>query len=159
MSCLVKRTRPDQFGLVVSPKTNLWHCPGACNVGGSTIDWVMRTKGVSPAYGGVAAGRSSVFSCWRLACREEAKHGEARTEAPVSSDADHRDALKQVVEFYRSVESRGLTHPELLERFQIGFSNRTLVCRCRTRIARKARNCADGCRRPASFASAGMSTS
>lgn len=33
--------------LVVSPKTNLWHCLGACNVGGSTIDWVMRTKGVS----------------------------------------------------------------------------------------------------------------
>jgi DNA primase len=27
--------------LVVSPKTNLWHCLGACNVGGSTIDWVM----------------------------------------------------------------------------------------------------------------------
>ena len=33
--------------LVVSPKTNLWHCLGACNVGGSTIDWVMKTKGVS----------------------------------------------------------------------------------------------------------------
>lgn len=33
--------------LVVSPKTNLWHCPGKCNVGGSTIDWVMRTTGVS----------------------------------------------------------------------------------------------------------------
>ena len=32
--------------LVVSPKTNLWHCLGKCNVGGSTIDWVMRTKGV-----------------------------------------------------------------------------------------------------------------
>ena len=33
--------------LVVSPKTNPWHCLGACNVGGSTIDWVMKTKGVS----------------------------------------------------------------------------------------------------------------
>jgi DNA primase len=33
--------------LVVSPKTNLWHCMGACNVGGSTIDWVMKTRGVS----------------------------------------------------------------------------------------------------------------
>ena len=33
--------------LVVSPKTNLWHCLGACNVGGSTIDWVMKTRGVS----------------------------------------------------------------------------------------------------------------
>ena len=33
--------------LVISPKTNLWHCLGACNVGGSTIDWVMKTRGVS----------------------------------------------------------------------------------------------------------------
>lgn len=32
--------------LVVSPKTNLSHCVGKCNMGGSTIDWVMRTKGV-----------------------------------------------------------------------------------------------------------------
>jgi DNA primase len=33
--------------LVVSPNKNLWHCPGACHVGGSTVDWVMRTRGVS----------------------------------------------------------------------------------------------------------------
>jgi DNA primase len=29
---------------VVSPKTNLWHCMGACYVGGSTMDWVMKTR-------------------------------------------------------------------------------------------------------------------
>jgi len=39
--------------LVVSPKTNLWDCLGKCNVGGSTIDWVMKTK-------------------WGSACRQEA---------------------------------------------------------------------------------------
>ena len=33
--------------LVVTPENNLWHCLGACNVGGSTIDWVMKTQGVS----------------------------------------------------------------------------------------------------------------
>ncbi|MCP5474728.1 MAG: hypothetical protein H7A19_07770 [Rhodanobacteraceae bacterium] len=33
--------------LVVSPKTNLWHCLGACQVGGSVIDWVMKFEGVS----------------------------------------------------------------------------------------------------------------
>lgn len=32
---------------VVSPETNLWHCLGACGVGGSVIDWVMKTQGVS----------------------------------------------------------------------------------------------------------------
>ena len=36
-----------KHGAEFSPRTNLWHCLGACNVGGSTIDWVMKTKGVS----------------------------------------------------------------------------------------------------------------
>src|SRR5215469_1726337 len=33
--------------LVVSPKKNLWNCLGACNAGGSAIDWVMKIEGVS----------------------------------------------------------------------------------------------------------------
>src|SRR5208283_2090094 len=33
--------------LIVSPKKNLWHCLGACQTGGSVIDWVMRAQGVS----------------------------------------------------------------------------------------------------------------
>lgn len=33
--------------LVISPKKNLWHCLGACDTGGSVIDWVMKTEGVS----------------------------------------------------------------------------------------------------------------
>ena len=33
--------------LVVTPEKNLWHCLGACNTGGSVIDWVMKTRGVS----------------------------------------------------------------------------------------------------------------
>src|ERR1700738_5553098 len=36
--------------LVVSPKKNLWHCLGACQTGGSVIDWVMKTRGVSFRY-------------------------------------------------------------------------------------------------------------
>src|SRR5687768_297066 len=31
---------------VVTPATNLWHCFGKCNVGGSIIDLVKITKGV-----------------------------------------------------------------------------------------------------------------
>ncbi|MDB4913022.1 MAG: primase [Gemmatimonadetes bacterium] len=33
--------------LVVTPAKNLWHCLGACQAGGSAIDWVMRTDRVS----------------------------------------------------------------------------------------------------------------
>jgi DNA primase catalytic core len=122
--------------LVVSPKTNLWHCLGACNVGGSTIDWVMRTQGVSFRHAvellradhpSLAAGDGHVVK----------KGTTAKLEAPVSASADDQEALRQVVDFYhatlkespealRYLESRGLQHPEMLERFQIGFANRTL---------------------------------
>ena len=33
--------------LVITPKQNLWHCLGACQCGGSVIDWVMQAEGVS----------------------------------------------------------------------------------------------------------------
>ncbi|HTX01676.1 MAG TPA: CHC2 zinc finger domain-containing protein, partial [Acidimicrobiales bacterium] len=33
--------------LVVTPEKGLWHCLGACQAGGSAIDWVMRRDGVS----------------------------------------------------------------------------------------------------------------
>jgi DNA primase len=33
--------------LVITPSKNLWHCLGACQAGGTVIDWVMRAEGVS----------------------------------------------------------------------------------------------------------------
>src|SRR3984885_3182438 len=33
--------------LIISPKKNLWHCLGACQAGGTVIDWVMKSEGVS----------------------------------------------------------------------------------------------------------------
>src|SRR5512138_2498258 len=33
--------------LVVTPSKNLWHCLGACQCGGSVIDWVMKKEKVS----------------------------------------------------------------------------------------------------------------
>ena len=33
--------------LVITPAKNLWHCMGACQAGGSVIDWVMRARSVS----------------------------------------------------------------------------------------------------------------
>ena len=31
--------------LVITPAKNLWHCLGACQAGGSVIDWVMKAEG------------------------------------------------------------------------------------------------------------------
>src|SRR5688500_6934099 len=33
--------------LVITPAKNLWHCLGACRVGGSVVDWVMKSRSVS----------------------------------------------------------------------------------------------------------------
>jgi DNA primase len=33
--------------LIITPDKNLWHCLGACQTGGSVIDWVMKIEGVS----------------------------------------------------------------------------------------------------------------
>jgi DNA primase len=38
----------------------------------------------------------------------------------------YREPLKQSPEALRYLESRGLTHPEMIDRFKLGFANRTL---------------------------------
>jgi len=39
---------PDRDpSLVITPAKNLWHCLGACQAGGSVIDWVMKAEGIS----------------------------------------------------------------------------------------------------------------
>ena len=58
MGIVLKRHGADLLGLcpfhddrepslVITPKSNLWHCLGACQCGGSVIDWVMKAEGVS----------------------------------------------------------------------------------------------------------------
>ncbi len=61
----------------------------------------------------------------------------AKLAAPVALDADDQQTLRDVVAFYhdtlkdspealRYLESRGLTDPEMIGRFKLGFANRTL---------------------------------
>jgi DNA primase catalytic core len=123
--------------LVVSPAKNLWHCMGACQMGGSPIDWVMRMNGVSFRHAvellrtdpSLAAGSQPV------------KHSTVRKlPAPVAPDADDQALLNQVIGYYhetlkqspealRYLEARGIGAPEALERHRLGFANRTLGLR------------------------------
>ena len=32
---------------MITPAKNLWHCLGACQAGGTVIDWVMKAEGIS----------------------------------------------------------------------------------------------------------------
>ncbi len=127
--------------LVVSPAKGLWHCLGACNTGGSAIDWVMRERGV--------AFRRAV----ELLRGDETQSGSAgkgsaavptaaasRVVAPLAPSSDDAALLDTVIDFYHQtahtapevaayLAQRGLTHPELIDQFRLGYANRTLAYR------------------------------
>jgi DNA primase len=117
--------------LVVTPETNLWHCLGACQTGGSTIDWVMRTRGVSFRHA------AEMLRTDHPSLAAAGGRAAAKLASPVALDADDRQTLRDVVGFYhetlkqspealRYLESRGLRDPEMIGRFKLGFANRTL---------------------------------
>jgi DNA primase catalytic core len=120
--------------LVITPKKNLWHCMGACNAGGTAIDWVMRADGISFRHA-VELLRADHLSATPI---QPVKHGTVRKlPPPVAREADDRLLLKQVVDYYNEtlkqspeamkyLQSRGLTSSEMIDRFRLGFANRTL---------------------------------
>src|ERR1700739_175569 len=146
---VVKRHGADRVGLspfhddrepslVVSPAKNLWHCLGACQAGGSVIDWVMRVEGVSFRHAvellrdGVAPTR--VADGGRGPARVSTV---TRLPSPLERTADDRELLERVVGFYHQalkesqdalgyLQRRGLVHPELIDTFRLGFADRTL---------------------------------
>ena len=122
--------------LVVSPKKNLWHCLGACQAGGTVIDWVMKTRGVSFRYA-VELLRSGVPS---TAAGPVKVSTVRKLPPPVERDADDAATLEQVTAFYHEtlkqspealayLEKRGLQSEEMIRHFRLGFANRTLGLR------------------------------
>ena len=121
--------------LVVTPGKNLWHCLGACQTGGSPIDWVMKAEGVSFRHA-VEILRAEHFPT--MASLDTPQRSTVpKLAAPVDLDADDRELLKQVIGYYHQtlkespealayLENRGLTHPEVVDRFRLGYANRTL---------------------------------
>ena len=122
--------------LVITPAKNLWHCLGACNAGGTAIDWVMKANGISFRHA-VELLREDYLPLAAVPI-QPVKHGTVRKlPPPVARDADDRELLLQVVSYYNEtlkqspeamkyLESRGLKSPEIIERFRLGFANRTL---------------------------------
>ena len=124
--------------LVISSRKNLWHCLGACQAGGSVIDWVMKAEGVSFRHAvellradlPLTAPSTNVVKTSVV----------RKLAAPVQADADDRELLAQVVGYYHEtlkqspealkyLEGRGLQSSEMIDRFKLGFANRTLGLR------------------------------
>jgi DNA primase len=121
--------------LVVSPEKNLWHCMGACQAGGSVIDWVMRAEGVSFRHA-VELLRDGVAPS-ALNGRRSTRSTVAKLPSPLPIGAGERELLERVVGFYAQtlkespealgvLERRGLDESGLIEEFRLGYANRTL---------------------------------
>ncbi|MEK7207840.1 MAG: CHC2 zinc finger domain-containing protein, partial [Pseudomonadota bacterium] len=131
--------------LVISPDKNLWHCLGACQRGGSVIDWVMQWNGVSFRHAvellrtdpSLAASSARPLKISRV----------RRLPSPVNLDAEDRQLLNQVIDYYHAtlkqspealayLEKRGLRNSEMIERFQLGYANRTLGLRLPLKVTK-----------------------
>ena len=126
--------------LVITPAKNLWNCLGACQSGGSVIDWVMKSEGVSFRHavellrergGAIGAGRP---------IEPVKKTRVPKLDSPIAVDADDRAALRQVVAYYHDtlkaspaaldyLRKRGIDNEEAIERFQLGYADRSLGLR------------------------------
>lgn len=135
--------------LVISPDKNLWHCLGACQTGGSVIDWVMRAEGVSFRHAvellqedvpSLAAESPLRTDCGRQKGPVAKKSTTQKLPLVLERNADDEALMRQVVDYYHEtlknspealeyLQKRGLNHPEMVARFRLGFANRTLAYR------------------------------
>jgi len=131
--------------LVVTPAKNLWHCLGACQVGGDVIDLVRRLDGVSfrhavellldglPHLAAEADGAAAAAPPRRSTV--------AKLPCPLDASRDDAGLLLQVVDYYHGrllpAESpgraylalRGLDDDDLIRRFRLGLADRSLGLR------------------------------
>lgn len=129
--------------LVVTPSKNLFHCFG-CGAAGSPIDWVMRMKGMGFRQAVEWLARENSISLTELAELKKQAEGKEQKEMPdkveIERTVEKSDAelLKQAVELYHEVlkksqvalgylESRGLNNSEMIDKFRLGYSNRSLL--------------------------------
>ena len=129
----------NEPSLVITPEKNLWHCLGACQTGGTVIDWVMKSEGVSFRHAAELLREGTPLqgtgTGWGGGV---AKHcSKKKLPPPVDVESKDAELLAQVMDYYHQtlkqspealsyLESRGLVQSEMLTRFKLGFANRTL---------------------------------
>ncbi len=145
----LKRTGKDLVGtcpfhndktpsLVVTPSKNLWHCMGACQTGGSVIDWVMKKEGISFKHA-VELLRDGVAPDLAANTKPVKRSTTTKLPATLESNTEDQALLNRVVDFYHEalkgdaeglayLEKRGISS-EALNHFKLGLANRTLSYR------------------------------
>jgi DNA primase len=122
-----------EASLVVTPSKNLWHCFG-CQIGGGPIDWMMKAKGVSFRHA-VELLREGTIDLPAVT------RGRIRVlPPPIRFDADDQALLAETIGYYHErlkqspealayLAKRGINHAQMIERFKLGFADRTLGLR------------------------------
>lgn len=122
--------------LVVTPAKNLWHCLGACQVGGTVIDWVMRAEGVSFRHAAELLLNDSIPLAASDAVPPK-RSSVRKLPTPIERNAEDEKLLCQVIEYYHEtllnspealdyLKRRGIASAEAIKTFKLGYANRTL---------------------------------
>jgi DNA primase catalytic core len=119
--------------LCVNSDKNVWICNGECKTGGDVIQWVMHAKKCSFLH--------AVDLLREDAVNAPTKFGNPRKlECPLPINGNDQELLLSTVNYYHDrlkqnpdaleyLEKRGLIHPELIDKFKIGFVDRSLGLR------------------------------
>ena len=123
----------------VNIRKNQWYCHG-CGIGGSNIDFVMKSQGVSYRHA-LELLRNDLFSsAAQDGPAKPIKRATIRKLPTFATDPDDQAALKRVNNYYHEclkcrpealayLEKRGLKNSEIIERFQLGYCDRSLPYR------------------------------
>jgi DNA primase len=122
--------------LVVTPAKNLWHCLGACQAGGTVIDWVMRAEGVSFRHAAELLLHDSIPLAASDAVPPK-RSSVKKLPTPIERNAEDAKLLIQVIEYYHEtllavpealdyLKRRGIDSEEAIKTFKLGYANRTL---------------------------------
>ncbi len=119
--------------LNIDPVKNVWSCKGACGEGGDVFLWVMRAEGVSFHHALELLKRDYAPSAGPVV-----KIATVPKLPPlIDATADDKKLLGTVVDYYnrtlkdspeaqRYLVKRGLESSEVIDRFRLGYANRSL---------------------------------
>jgi DNA primase len=123
--------------LVLTPSRGLWHCLGACQAGGTVIDWVMKAERLDFR----EAVDKLLAEFFPLEAASLVRRAAVTEQAcPLDLEADDQALLNQYADFCHElfkttaepkeyVVKRCIASDELVSHFKLGYANRTLGLR------------------------------
>ncbi|UML80561.1 CHC2 zinc finger domain-containing protein [Leptospira kirschneri] len=134
--------------LVVTPGKNLWHCMGACQTGGSAIDFVMKKEGVRIRE--AILRLRGLQNTTTIERKKNQNQTQAQTEEPRTPEKEagrkhykdfsesEQDLIERVFNYYQEtlnqnktakeyLKERGVYEEEILRKFRVGYADGSLV--------------------------------